>query len=60
MRILDSQASDDESLFTLSTDGKDDVRDALFHLAVARGWTLTELHQDRTNLEDVFRQLTAI
>ena len=60
VRILDSQASDDESLFTLSTDGKDDVRDALFHLAVARGWTLTELHQDRTNLEDVFRQLTAL
>jgi ABC-2 type transport system ATP-binding protein len=48
-----------EVLFTLSAAEDDDVRPALFHLAVDRGWTLTELHQDQVNLEDVFRQLTA-
>ena len=56
--VLDSQINGDESLFTLSA-GSEDIRGALFHLAVERGWTLTELYQNRTNLEDVFRQLTA-
>jgi ABC-2 type transport system ATP-binding protein len=37
----------------------EDPRPALFRLAVARGWTLYELHQESGNLEDLFRELTA-
>jgi ABC-2 type transport system ATP-binding protein len=37
----------------------DDVRAALFQLAVKEGWTLLEMRRDVISLEDVFRQLTA-
>ena len=50
--------NDTETLFTVSTDVQEDMRPALFNLAVEKGWTLTELHRDQVNLEDVFRQLT--
>jgi ABC-2 type transport system ATP-binding protein len=36
----------------------DEIRPALFRLAVDRGWTLYELHQDGGSLEDLFRDLT--
>ena len=48
-----------ETLFTLASEEQDDLRPELFNLAVQKGWTLTELHRDQANLEDVFRQLTA-
>jgi len=48
-----------ESLFTLTSKADEDIRPELFSLAVEKGWTLTELHQDQVNLEDVFRQLTS-
>jgi ABC-2 type transport system ATP-binding protein len=35
-----------------------DPRPELFRLAVARGWTLYELHQEGGSLEDLFRELT--
>lgn len=35
-----------------------DVREAIFHLAVAKGWALRELAQVQASLEDVFIQLT--
>ncbi len=35
-----------------------DVRPALFRLAVDRGWTLYELHQEAGSLENLFRDLT--
>ena len=57
-RIVEQHANG-EALFTLAAEHDDDIRPALFHLAVEQGWTLTELHQDQVNLEDVFRQLTA-
>jgi len=47
-----------ETVFTVSTDTQEDMRPTLFKLAVEKGWTLTELHRDQVNLEDVFRQLT--
>ncbi len=50
--------SDDEVVWTLAADGSADRRPALFSLAVSEGWNLIELHRDRANLEDVFRQLT--
>lgn len=48
-----------ETLFRLSAEGRHDLRPELFRLAVDNQWTLTELHRDQANLEDVFRQLTA-
>jgi ABC-2 type transport system ATP-binding protein len=60
VRILAEQPDGEEgTLFVLGTDASGDLRPDLFHLAVAQGWTLTELHRDQANLEDVFRQLTA-
>lgn len=47
-----------ETTFMLTTDEKVDLRPTLFNLAVEQGWTLTELHRQQANLEDVFRQLT--
>jgi ABC-2 type transport system ATP-binding protein len=57
--VLEASRQEGESVFTISTDRVDDVRPDLFRLAVEQGWTLTELHRDRANLEDVFRQLTS-
>lgn len=48
-----------ETTFMLASDEKADLRPVLFKLAVDKGWTLTELHREQANLEDVFRQLTA-
>ena len=59
LKVTGHQLLDDnETLFTVSTDSQDDIRPTLFQLAVDKGWTLTELHRDQVNLEDVFRQLT--
>ena len=58
-RVTGQEAvTEEETVFTLSTDLKEDVRPVLFQLAVEKGWTLTELYRDQVNLEDVFRQLT--
>ncbi|MEX0747619.1 MAG: ATP-binding cassette domain-containing protein [Rhodothermales bacterium] len=58
-RIAEKHAvGEGQLMFELVTDEKDDLRPDLFHLAVENGWTLTELHREAANLEDVFRQLT--
>jgi ABC-2 type transport system ATP-binding protein len=44
---------------TLSADTEEDLRPKIFQLAKECGWTLYELHQERGNLEALFRQLTA-
>ncbi len=36
----------------------EDPREAVFHLAVERGWVLLELAEERASLEDVFVRLT--
>jgi ABC-2 type transport system ATP-binding protein len=41
----------------ISATGRD-LRPALYRLAVDRGWTLYELHQEGGSLEDLFRDLT--
>ncbi len=58
-RIVDSTYEEDGSVYTLVSEEADDLRPALFRLAVDNGWTLTELHREQVNLEDVFRQLTS-
>jgi ABC-2 type transport system ATP-binding protein len=45
--------------FSVETPKAVDVRRDLFQLCVQRGWTLLELHREKTSLEDIFRQLTA-
>ncbi|CAM3393340.1 ATP-binding cassette domain-containing protein [Rhodothermus bifroesti] len=50
--------SDGSLLLRLGTEGQRDLRPELFQLAVDRGWKLTELHRERVDLEEVFRQLT--
>jgi len=57
--VLDASRGQDETVFTIGSDRAEDIRPELFRLAVERGWPMTELHRDRANLEDVFRQLTA-
>ncbi len=57
-RVTGHVVHDGETLFTLTSERPDDVRPELFRLAVDNGWTLTELHRNQANLEDVFRQLT--
>lgn len=42
----------------ISTIGKNDIREALFRLAVEQNAPLLELHRDELSIEDVFRQLT--
>jgi len=37
---------------------KEDIGESLFDCVVKNGWSLSELRQDRTSLEDVFTQLT--
>ena len=44
---------------TITADGADDLRPAVFRLAAERGWTLYELRQEGGSLEELFRQLTA-
>lgn len=58
-RVIDRREEGAETLFSLASDESEDLRPALFQLAVEKGWTLTELHRQQANLEDVFRQLTA-
>jgi ABC-2 type transport system ATP-binding protein len=44
--------------FTLRVEAENDVREEVYRLAAARGWTLRELSQRRATLEDVFVEIT--
>ena len=47
-----------EATFRVEHTSEEDPREAIFRLAVERGWVLVELSWDRTTLEDVFVRLT--
>ncbi len=47
-----------EARFRVEHESDADPREAIFRLAVERGWVLTELAAERTSLEDVFVRLT--
>jgi ABC-2 type transport system ATP-binding protein len=51
-------ANDGRVRLELTVTGTTDVRPTVFKLAVDRGWTLYELHQEAGSLEDLFRELT--
>ncbi len=42
----------------LTSERGTDLRERIFRVVVDKGWTLLELHRERTSLEQVFRQLT--
>jgi len=44
--------------FELTIDKGDDVREAIFRLAVTEGWIVLEMHRKATTLEEVFHKLT--
>ena len=44
--------------YQISTPHGSDAAEALFHIVVENGWSLTELHQESVDLEDVFLNLT--
>ena len=44
--------------FKLTTDRKKDLSEDIFFLTSKNGWSLTELHKEEINLEDVFLDLT--
>ena len=57
VRKIKPQGTDTQALQIESIKG-DDLREAVFHLAVQEGWVLLEMRREATSLEDVFRSLT--
>jgi ABC-2 type transport system ATP-binding protein len=44
--------------FDINVDRGQDVREAVFHLAVSEGWVILEMNRKITSLEEVFHKLT--
>ncbi len=55
-----SPASGQQGDFSIivETSKGSDIREQVYRACVEKGWILMELHRERVNLEDVFRQLT--
>ncbi len=58
VRVSPQGMSDGISSFDVEAQSGADVREAIFHLAVQRQWTLQELSSLQASLEDVFIHLT--
>ena len=54
--VLDSDNGTTKLDITLS--GSQDITEEIFKKTVEKGWVILEMNQHKTNLEDVFRQLT--
>jgi ABC-2 type transport system ATP-binding protein len=52
------ELGDERTGFEVISSGEADLSEDLFRMAVENGWTLSELHQEKVSLEDVFQQLT--
>jgi ABC-2 type transport system ATP-binding protein len=50
--------SDGHSTFEIHADKGNDIREALFRMAVSEGWIVLEMHRRVTSLEEVFHKLT--
>lgn len=57
-RVSAQGQSDGLSAFEIQATSGADVREAIFHLAVERQWTLLQLSHTQASLEDVFIHLT--
>ena len=44
--------------YDISISGHRDIREEIFNKSVENGWTILEMHLNKSNLEDVFRNLT--
>lgn len=53
-----SQHQDRVKISLLAPQGAADIRPEIFALAKNQNWSLYELHEESTNLEDIFRTLT--
>ena len=49
---------DGSGAFLVESDGGRDLREAVFRMAVERGWVLLELAEQKASLEDIFVRLT--
>src|SRR5919201_1930726 len=58
VRDVDTTQDGDWKRFSLRVESGVDVREEIFRLATARGWTVRELSQRRATLEDVFVEIT--
>ncbi len=56
--IWEGTAPDGNQKVTVSGKSGAGLSEMIYHLAVEKGWALSELRADKVNLEDVFRQLT--
>ena len=56
VRILAQDGS--TGSYELQAEKGQDVREAVFRLAVAEGWVILEMHRRITTLEEVFHKLT--
>jgi ABC-2 type transport system ATP-binding protein len=50
--------SDGHSTFEIHAEKGNDIREALFRMAVSEGWVVLEMHRWVTTLEEVFHKLT--
>jgi ABC-2 type transport system ATP-binding protein len=53
-----ARSADKETRLAITSAKGLDLREDIFRASVDKGWTIYELRQEKTNLEDVFRQLT--
>jgi ABC-2 type transport system ATP-binding protein len=53
-----AEISQENGGFTFSSSEEIDIRKEIFQTAVANGLTILEMHRDKANMEDIFRQLT--
>src|SRR3954467_9693857 len=58
VRDVQAESNGDWRTFSLRVESGTDVREEIFRMAAARGWTLRELSQRRATLEDVFVEIT--
>jgi ABC-2 type transport system ATP-binding protein len=59
VQLRDLKQQDAEWLCTITSSEVADIRPELFRFALQHQWTLTELHREQANLDDIFKQLTA-
>ena len=52
------ETTDDIVTYQINAAQDSDAAEALFHVVVKNGWSLTELRQESVDLEDVFLNLT--
>ena len=53
-----SESTEDTNQFDITVSNNKDIREEIFKKVVENKWVLLEMNQHKTNLEEVFRQLT--